>query len=68
MEEVAGPFLLCAGQEGGCEAAIHAMCVAENKAVLLVDTSNDINIKPQGSFLQHQNLLSLLSSISHQYL
>ena len=45
--EAAGPKQLCAGQEAGCEAAIHAMRdIFENKnsdAVLLVDASNAFN-------------------------
>ncbi len=47
MEEVAGPFQLCAGQGGGCEAAVHAMGNIfhgpETEAVLLVDASNAFN-------------------------
>ncbi len=49
VEEVAGPFQLCAGQGGGCEAAVHAMRNIFNgpqtEAVLLVDASNSINRK-----------------------
>ena len=45
--EAAGPLQLCAGQDAGCEAAIHAMhslFAEENtEAVLLVDASNAFN-------------------------
>jgi len=44
IPEAAGPLQLCAGQDAGCEAAIHAMrsvFADENtEAVLLVDASN----------------------------
>jgi len=42
--EAAGPLQLCAGQDAGCEAAVHAMRHVFNEddteAVLLVDASN----------------------------
>ena len=45
--EAAVPLQLCAGQDAGCEAAIHAMrslFAEENtEAVLLVDASNAFN-------------------------
>ena len=45
--EAVGPLQLCAGQDAGCEAAIHAMrslFAEENtEAVLLVDASNAFN-------------------------
>lgn len=44
MEEAAVPLQLCAGQDGDCEAAVHAMQQIfqspEIKAVLLVDATN----------------------------
>ena len=47
MESVAGPFQLCAGQDGGCEAAEYTMRnifdVPETEAVLLVDANNAFN-------------------------
>jgi hypothetical protein len=47
VEEAAGSLQLCAGQIGGCEAAIHAMRkifqTPESEAVLLVDASNAFN-------------------------
>ena len=43
----AGPLQLCAGQDAGCEAAVHALRElfeqADTDAVLLVDASNDKN-------------------------
>ena len=45
--EAAGPLQACAGQEGGCEAAVHAMRhifqSPESEAVLLVDATNAFN-------------------------
>ena len=45
--EAAGNLQLCAGQEAGCEAAIHAMHSlfqsSDTQAVLLADTSNAFN-------------------------
>ena len=47
MEEAAVPLQLCAGQDGDCEAAVHAMQQIfqspEIKAVLLVDATNVFN-------------------------
>ena len=47
MIKTAGTLQLCAGQEAGNEAAIHAMCNifedAESEAVLLVNASNAFN-------------------------
>ena len=47
VEEAAGPLQVCAGQDGGCEAAVHAMRSifqdADTEGCLLVDTSNAFN-------------------------
>ena len=47
MLDGAGPLQLCAGQDAGCEAAIHAMHTIfqeENTdAVILIDASNAFN-------------------------
>ena len=47
IQQAAGPLQLCAGQEGGCEAAVHAMrqFFAEQnvQGALLVDASNAFN-------------------------
>jgi hypothetical protein len=47
IQQAAGPLQLCAGQEAGCEAAIHAinqMFEADNTdAILLVDADNAFN-------------------------
>lgn len=47
VEEAAGPLQVCAGQEGGCEAAVHAMRRifedSNTEAVLLVDATNAFN-------------------------
>lgn len=43
----AGPLQVCAGQDGGCEAAVHAMREmfgnADTHEVLLVDATNTFN-------------------------
>ena len=47
IEEAAGPLQVCAGQDGGCEAAVHAMReifkTPNSEAVLLVDATNAFN-------------------------
>ena len=47
VQEVIGALQLCAGQESGCEAAIHAMQEVFNstdtEAIILVDVSNAFN-------------------------
>ena len=47
IQDAAGPLQVCAGQDGGCEAAVHAMrqFYAEQnvQGVLLVDASNAFN-------------------------
>ena len=40
MEDAAGPLQLCAGQDGGCEAAVHAM---QRPKLFLVDANNAFN-------------------------
>jgi len=47
IEEAAGPLQVCAGQDGSCEAAVHAMRSifqhADTEGCLLVDASNAFN-------------------------
>ena len=47
VQEVAGSIQVCAGQPGGCEAAIHAMKERfdeeDTDAVLLMDAANTFN-------------------------
>ena len=47
IEEAAGPLQVCAGQDGGCEAAVHAMRIifqdADTEGCLLVDAFNSLN-------------------------
>ena len=47
IQEVAGPLQLCAGQDSGCEAAVHALRRSfespDCEAVLLVDAFNLLN-------------------------
>ena len=47
VEAAAGPLQLCAGQDGGCEAAVHAMrkifLDPDTEAALLVDATNAFN-------------------------
>lgn len=48
VEKAAGPLQVCAGQEGGCEAAVHAMrqifLDPDTEEVLLVDATNAFNM------------------------
>ena len=61
ITESAGPLQVCAGQEGGCEAAIHAMKKAfktnECDAVLLVDATNAFNNLNRKVALQNIKIL-----------
>ena len=47
IKEAVGPLQVCAGQDGGCETAVHAMREIfknpESEAVLLVDATNAFN-------------------------
>ena len=47
VQEAAGSLQVCAGQPGGCEAAIHAMRTvfedADSDAILLIDAANAFN-------------------------
>ena len=47
IQDAAGPFQVCAGQEGGCEAAVHGMhqfsAEQDVQEALLVDASNAFN-------------------------
>jgi hypothetical protein len=47
IQKATGPLQLCAGQEAGCEASIHAMtklfAMDDSEAVLLVDADNAFN-------------------------
>ena len=46
-DEAAGALQVCAGQQAGCEAAVHAMRMIykdpSNEAVLLIDATNAFN-------------------------
>ena len=57
----AGPLQVCAGQEGGCEAAIHAMRTIfdndETECVLLVDASNAFNCLNRRAALHNARIL-----------
>ena len=59
VEDAAGPLQLCAGQDEGCKAAVHAMHSilhdSETKAVLLVDANNAFNS------LNHKGALNNIS-------
>jgi hypothetical protein len=66
IQEAVGPLQVCAGQEGGCEAAIHAMrhFFDDDKShgVLLVDASNAFNTT------QHQINLSTSYQVPIRYI
>ena len=61
IEEAAGPLQLCAGQDGGCEAAIHAMKLIfqdeSTQAALLVDAINAFDSINRHSALHNINVL-----------
>ena len=63
IEEAAGPLQACAGQDGGCEAAVHAMRVifqdADTEGCLLVDASN--------ASLNHRAALHNVMSYAHHF-
>ena len=66
--EAAGPLQLCAGQDAGCEAAIHAMRYiysdSSTQGVLLVDATNAFNcINHQVSLHNMQSLCPPLANI-----
>ena len=68
VQDAAGPLQLCAGQDGGCEAAIHAMSNIFNqsdvKGALLVDASNAFNsINRQAALLNISSLCPPLYKI-----
>ncbi|MCY4641269.1 MAG: reverse transcriptase domain-containing protein, partial [Gammaproteobacteria bacterium] len=68
IQAVAGPLQLCAGQEAGCEAAIHAMRqVFENpeaEAAILVDASNAFNsLNRQNALRNIQHLCPSLATV-----
>ena len=65
IEEAAGPLQVCAGQEGGCEAAVHAMREIfqkpESEAVLLVN-ANAFNALNRLASLHNINIHTLLAN------
>ena len=68
IKEAAGPLQLCAGQEAGCEAAVHAMRQMfespDAEAAILVDATNAFNSLNRESALRSiQHLCPSLSTI-----
>ena len=61
IQEAAGNLQLCAGQVGGCEAAVHAMATIFNEdqteAVLLIDASNAFNSINRSVMLRNMYIL-----------
>ena len=61
IEDAAGPLQLCAGQDGGCEAAVHAMkqifLDQGTEAALLVDATNAFNYINQHSAVHNINVM-----------
>ena len=65
IQEATGPMQLCAGQETGCEAAVHAMnrifSEADAEGVLLVDATNAFNcLNQQSTLVNDQSLCPAL--------
>ena len=52
-----GSLQVCAGQDGGCEAAIHAMKTVfeddESDAILLIDAANAFNSMNRAAMLEN---------------
>ena len=67
----AGPLQLCAGQESGCEAAVHAMHKMykekHTEAVFLVDAANAFNSVNRKVFLDNINVVCPSVSIYVQH-
>ena len=61
-----GSLQVCAGQQAGCEAAVHSMNSIfqeeESDAILLVDASNDFNSLNRSAFLH--NVRSLCPALA----
>ena len=61
MKEAAGPLQVCAGQDGGCKAAVHAMqTIFKNdctEGCLLVDASNAFNSLNRRAALHNVSVL-----------
>ncbi len=61
IQEAAGPSQLCAGQESGCEAAVHAMqkifSDENTEAILQVDANNAFNCLNRQSTLRNTQVL-----------
>ena len=66
IQQVTGALQVCAGQQGGCDSAVHAMRLVfqdpNTEAVLLADASNAFNCLNRQAALQ--NKLSLCPSIA----
>ena len=66
IQDSAGPLQVCAGQEGGCEAAIHAMRLQFDnpnvEGILLVDATNAFNTLNRQAALH--NIQSICPTIS----
>ena len=67
IQEVSGAMQVCAGQKGGCEAAIHAMRQVyeeeETDAVLLMDASNAFNSINRATMLENIRRICPISYI-----
>lgn len=72
-QDAAGDLQICAGQEAGCEAAIHAMCLIFQKTVtegvLLVDATNAFNSlnRKEAVLNIHCLCLSLTTILTNTY-
>ena len=73
VEEAAGSLQLCAGQDRGCEAAVHAMrCIFQDpdiEAILLVDATNAFNSIDRKAALHNISTIcpSLAQSLINTY-
>ena len=67
IQDATGPLQVCAGQEGGCEAAIHAMREFSEKekihGALLVDASNAFNTINRHAVLNNIKSICMPTSV-----
>ena len=73
VEKAAGPLQLCAGQDGGCEAAVHVIQnifqAPETEAVLLADANNAFNLLNRKAVLHNIDIIfpSLAQTLINTY-
>ena len=68
VQESVSSLQVCAGQSGGCEAAIYSMCMIyedeDMDAVLLIDAANAFNSMNRDAMLQN---ISRICPVAYTY-